>query len=103
VLVERLTFKAKFGHGDELVALFKEFWAKHPTPAVTAARIYTDYTGGMFTVQLESEVADIAAYADYMKQDREGYGTADFQSFMTRLIELSDGGDRQLLNVEHVL
>jgi hypothetical protein len=104
MLVERLTFRARYGRGDELVALFKE-------PAILdlmrqqgagPARIYTDATGPMFTVQFEQEIADWETWARFMSQETDTYGTKQFQEWFGRMMELCESGDRQLFNLEKV-
>ena len=71
MLTERLTFRAKYGHGDELVALFREWYAKMaPQAGMSGGRLYTDATGPMFTVITEFDHADMTAYAAFFAQDR---------------------------------
>ncbi len=100
MIVERLTFQAKYGHGDELVALMKE----PPTglgPAMKG-RIYTDLTGAMFTVQFEMEYADLAAFAASDVAQRGEFATSEFQQWFARMVAVTESGKRQLFNVETV-
>lgn len=103
MIVERLTFQARYGHGDELVALFKDFLATQGQAlGMTGGRIYTDLTGEMFTLQMETEFADLAAYAAFMARDQEQFASQTFQEWFAKTLPLTDGGSRQLLNVERV-
>jgi quinol monooxygenase YgiN len=101
VITERLTFRAKYGHGDELVALFKEFYRTQTAGSgITGARIYTDVTGPMFSVVVESDFADLAALAAYEASSAQMYGTAEFQGWFGRMMQVTEAGERQLLNCE---
>lgn len=103
MLVERLTFQAKYGHGDTLVALFEE-WIAGPGAmiGVTKGRIYTDATGPMFTIQVETEFADLNAYAAYQSKSAEMYATSDFADWFGRMQAVTEKGERQLFNVKAV-
>ena len=64
MLVARQVFRARYGRGDDLVALFKEFNTRmqeegEPTPRF---RILTDASGPFFTVVTEVEVENFAAW-----------------------------------------
>lgn len=103
MLTERMTFQAKYGHGDELVALFKEFFATQTADSgILGARIYTDATGPMFTVVVESDFADMSAQAAFEAKSREMYGQADFQEWFGRMMQVTERGERQLLNMERL-
>ncbi len=103
LLTERLTFRARYGHGDELVALFKEWYAKMGQQAgMSGARVYTDATGPMFTVVLESDFADFAGYAAFFAQDAAMYSDPDFQRWFERMQAITETGDRQLFNMERL-
>jgi hypothetical protein len=103
MITERLTFRAKYGHGDELVALFKEWFGKMAGPmGVASARLYTDATGPMFSVIAESDFADMAAYAAFFQQDTSMYADADFQGWFARMTAITESGDRQILNMEQL-
>lgn len=100
MIVERLTFQAKYGHGDELVALLKEVPGGSGPPA--KGRIYTDLTGPMFTVQFEMEYADMAAMASADAAQRKDFGTSEFEQWFAKMVAVTEKGERQLLNVETV-
>lgn len=100
MLVERLTFRTKYGHGDELVALFREMAPRLRQMGVAGGRIYTDATGPMFTVQVESEFADWSAYAAFMAKSPEMFGDPAWQQWFARMTEATEAGDRQLFHAE---
>lgn len=100
MIVERLTFQAKYGHGDELVALMKD--APAGAGSAVKGRIYTDLTGAMFTVQFEMEYADMAALAAADEAQRSDYGKSDFQQWFGKMVAVTEKGERQFLNVETI-
>ncbi|OAI39429.1 hypothetical protein AYO38_07670 [bacterium SCGC AG-212-C10] len=101
MLTERLTFRAKYGHGDELVALFKEMFASVAAQqGVVGARIYTDATGPMFSVINEMDFVDRAAYASAFSSENEMYAEPEFQAWFARMQAITESGERQLLNME---
>jgi hypothetical protein len=102
MLVERLTFQAKYGHTDDLVALMKEQVPamREQAAGAGAQRIYTDATGPMFTVQFETEFATWDDYARFNVSDNETFSTREFQAWFARMMTMVDRGDRQILNVE---
>lgn len=104
MLTERLTFRAKYGHGDELSTLFREWFKKMaPQAGMTGARLYTDATGQMFTLVGESDFADMAAYARFFSQDQSMYADPEFQGWFARVVEVTESGERQLFNMEKLV
>lgn len=103
MIVERLNFQAKYGRGDELVALFHEFantlQAKFGIPG-KMARIYTDHTGAMFTVQAEIEYTDLAEYVRANEGEAAQYGSPDFQAWFGKMMDCTERGEKQLMNLE---
>jgi|SRR5690349_5124302 hypothetical protein len=100
MITERLTFRAKYGHGDELVALMKESFNIMPVEQVLGARIYTDHTGPMFTVAMEVDHTDLQAYAGSSMGDGADYARADFQEWFAKMVAVTESGERQLFNSE---
>jgi len=101
MITERMTFRAGYGKGDDLVALFKEqATGFFNTPEVLGARIYTDLTGPMFSVIVETDFTDIDAYTAFTKRDMAEFGTKEFQEWFGRMMTVTEGGERQLLNSE---
>lgn len=104
MITERLSFRAKYGQGDTLVQLFKEqFPSMVKDTSIVGARIYTDFTGPMFSVIVESDFPDIDAYMAFVKSDGAEYATAEFQAWFGRMMAVTDVGDRQVLNVEKLV
>ncbi len=103
MLAERQVFHAKYGRGDELVALLKEYISKFgPKIGLTSGRLYTDATGTQFTVVVESEHKDWAAYAAVDKKQQAQYRTKAFQQWFERMAPLVERGETQVFNVETV-
>ena len=101
MLTERLTFRAKYGQGDELTGLFREWYAKMAKQAgLAGARLYTDATGPMFSIVFESDFADMAAWATFFSQDQSMYSDAEFQAWFAKMSSVTESGDRQLFIME---
>ncbi|MGE3074765.1 MAG: hypothetical protein AB7N24_01440 [Dehalococcoidia bacterium] len=100
MITERLTFRAKYGQGDALVTLMKEANQVMPTQDILAARVYTDFTGTMFTCAVEFDYANLNTWAKASQGDSAQYGTPEFQAWFARMVACTETGDRQLLNSE---
>ena len=101
MITERLTFRAKYGQGDALVALLKENLKSMPMPAsVEGIRIYTDATGPMFTVAFEVDHPDLKTFAANTAEQESEYGRKDFQEWFAKMVECTEAGERQLFNCE---
>jgi quinol monooxygenase YgiN len=104
MITERLTFRAKYGQGDELTTLLREWLPKMGKQAgMVAARLYADVTGPMFTVVAESDFADFAAYATFFSQDEAMYSDAQFQAWFERMTAATESGERQLYRMETLI
>ena len=95
MIVVRNVFYAKYGKGDELVSLFKEY--KPTLGAEYRQRILTDASGKFFTVVLEYEVESLA---EWEQATRRLFGTKDFESWFARSVPLVESGYREFYNVE---
>ena len=93
--IVRDVFQAKYGKGDELVALFKE--VQKMGPELSTYRILTDASGPFFTVVTEYEVESLAAWEE---QIATTFSNPDFGSFFSRMIPLVETGRREFYNVE---
>jgi hypothetical protein len=62
MLIVRQCFQAKYGRGNELVALFKEFNKRMQEAGAPRLRILTDASGPFFTVVTEVEAENFAAW-----------------------------------------
>jgi len=94
MLVVRDVFQAKYGRGDELVALFKEARQKYPEFAKHHARVLTDASGPFFMVIQELQVENLA---DWEKMRDSIFQQPDFASWFARMIPLVESGRREIL------
>lgn len=103
MITERLTFRAKYGQGDALVAVLKDSFRVMPQANVAAARIYTDFTGPMFTVAVEFDHADLATFVKNSQQDAADYASSAFQEWFAKMVAATELGERQLFNSESLI
>ena len=98
MLVARQVFRAKYGRGDELVALFQEFNARMQEVGGTAPRfrILTDATGPFFTVVTEVEVESFAAWEGSF---RESMARPWIGEWFGRMMPLVESGSREFYNI----
>ena len=94
MLVARQVFQAKYGRGDELVALFQEFNTRMQDGGETASRfrILTDVTGPFFTVVTEVEVESLAAWEGGF---REAMNQPWMEEWFGRMMPLVETGRRE--------
>ena len=98
MLVVRQVFQAKYGRGDELVALFQELNARMRDSGELAPqfRILTDASGPFFTVVTEAEAETFAAwekgFAESMNQPWMG-------EWFSRMVPLVESGSREFYNI----
>lgn len=98
MIIERLTFQAKYGQGDALIGLVREFNKTAAAKGLpTIARVYVDRTGPMFTVIWDTESKDLVAYATDAANEGAMYGDPDFQAWFAKMMPLVERGERQLL------
>jgi hypothetical protein len=95
MVIVRTVFYAKYGRGDELVALLKQF--NPPAEAGVRSRIMTDLHGRFFTIVQEFEVESITAWET---ESRKMFGEKDFQDIMARTVPLIESGYKEFWNVE---
>jgi hypothetical protein len=98
MLVARQVFQAKYGKGDELVALFKDFNARMQEEAATDMnfRILTDASGRFFTVVTEVEVESLAAWEDTFSQSMARPWMSEWFGKMVPLVET---GSREFYHI----
>ena len=101
MIVERLVFQAKYGQGDALVELFRE-WSKGfgAQIGLSAGRLYTDATGRMFTINVEIEHADLEAYVAATRAEASMFSSPEFGDWFGRMEAVVEHGEKQLFNVE---
>lgn len=96
MLLVRQTFQAKYGRGDELVALFREFHQNAPVPNRDSARILTDASGPFFQVITEYTV-------DSFAQWEQAFGALmsapETQAWFQRMTEVTESGRRDFYNI----
>lgn len=93
MLVVRQVFQAKYGRGDELVALLKEFNTRmrEAGGGVPQFRILTDASGPFFTVVTEAEVESFAAWeGSFRSMDHPWMG-----EWFGRMMPLVESGSRE--------
>lgn len=100
MLVARQVFQAKYGRGDELVALFQELNARmremdEPGP-FSRWRILTDASGPFFTVVTEVEVESFAAWEQAFRQ---GMDQPWMGEWFSRMMPLVESGSREFYTV----
>ena len=98
MLVARQVFQAKYGRGDELVALFQEFNTRMQEAGETTPRfrILTDATGPFFTVVTEIEVETFAAWEGGFRESMERPWMGEWFS---RMVPLVESGSREFYNL----
>lgn len=101
MLLVREVFQAKYGRGDDLVALLKEWFERTPAGRQAAAeggsyRLLTDASGRFFTVVAEVTVADFAAwdrlYQGFLTDPTSG-------EWFARSVEVTEGGSREFYTI----
>ena len=98
MLLVRQTFQARYGRGDELVALFKEL--REQMGSRRALRIMTDASGPFFTVVTEFEVESFADWEQTFSQIMgEILGRPEMQDWFSRMMELVESGRRDFYNI----
>lgn len=96
MLLVRQTFQAKYGRGDELVELFREFHRNAAVPNRDSARILTDASGTFFQVITEYTVENFAEWETSFGKLMSEPGTAEW---FGRMAEVTDGGRRDFYNI----
>ena len=94
MIVVRDILQAKYGKGDELVALFKE---AQKWPEKYGQRILTDTSGRFFTVVVETEAESLA---DWEKLFHAVVSRPDFGDWFNRSTPLIDVGHREFYKLE---
>ncbi len=93
MLIARQVFRAKYGRGDELVALFKEFNSRMQEEGETGPnfRVLTDISGPFFTVVSEVEVESLATWEGRF---RESMNRPWMSEWFGRMMPLVESGRR---------
>lgn len=96
MIVVRQTFRAKYGRGDELVELFREFHRNADVPNRETARILTDATGPFFQVITEYTVESFAEWETAFARLMSGPQMAEW---FGRQMEVTESGSRDFYHV----
>ena len=97
MILVRNTFQAKYGKGDELVALIKEFNGRSDTDD---GRILVDMSGTFFTVIAESEHESMGAFEQSIAaQMEDSEFSAWFGEWFRRMCELVESGNREFFRI----
>ena len=97
MILVRDVFHAKYGRGDDLVALFKEAFSQMPDAMKTgSSRLLTDLSGPYFTIVTEYEVESLATWE---RQFGEMMAQPDTGGFSGRMNELIESGQREFYTV----
>ena len=102
MVVARQVFQAKYGRGDELVALFQEFNTRMREAGETTPRfrILTDASGPFFTVVTEYEIESFADWEQEFRQMMaEMMSQPEMQDWFSRMMELVESGRRDFYNI----
>ncbi len=92
MIVVRDVFQAKYGRGDELVALFKELIPLAEAAGMGEETILADLSGRFFTVVTERQVESMAAYDEAREKL---IATPEFGAWFGRMTELVESGSRE--------
>ena len=98
MLIARQVFQAKYGRGDDLVALLQELNARIGEEGGTGPRfrILTDAAGPFFTVVTETEVENFAAWEGSF---REAMNRPWMGEWFGRMMPLVESGRREFFNL----
>jgi hypothetical protein len=97
MFVVRNVFKCKPGKAKNLVEMLKKANAlMKDAGSVLSERVLVDEVATFWTVVIETEVEDMARFAQSMQE----YGSrADVQEAMAGYMELVDGGYREIFRI----
>ena len=95
MIIVRNVFQAKYGKGDELVALFKE--ARRTWAGNVGMRLLTDLSGPFFTLVAEFSAASLADWERLQAQD---FARPEFAEMFARTLPLTESGRREYYTVE---
>jgi hypothetical protein len=95
MIAVRQVFQAKYGRGDELVALFKEM-NTFPEMSGFRGRILTDASGPFFTVVTEFDVESLGAWEQMFSGNMPD---PKFAEWFGRMVPLVESGRREFYNI----
>lgn len=95
MIVVRNTFRVRFGHMKEAVALMKENLGRSPSNAART-RLLTDLTGDFYTLVMEMEYEDLPSAE---RDAREAMHTPGFQETYQKFAAVVDSGRRDIYTI----
>jgi hypothetical protein len=95
MIVVRDLFQAKYGRGNELVALLKETFPELGQDHTY--RILTDASGPFFTVVTELEVSSLA---EWEQETAKVFANPEFGEMFNRMLPLVESGRREFYHLE---
>jgi len=95
MILVREVFQAKYGKGDELVAIFKE--ARQQWLQGLATRVLADLSGSFFTVVVEIEVESLA---DWERRIAELFAQPSSADWFSRMMPLVESGRREFYTIK---
>lgn len=98
MIIERNVFYAKYGQGDALVDVIREFTNGIGQSLIAGpTRLLVDSTGTMFRVIWETEHPDMKGLAQAEAKQRKTFGQKKFQEWFAKMQPLVERGERELL------
>ena len=95
MIVVRNVFQAKYGKGNDLVALIREANKLWPTRGQNF-RILTDLSGQFFTVVTEVDIENLAAFE---AASQATFSDERFPAWFERMTQLVEGGRREFYTI----
>ncbi len=95
LILVREVFQAKYGKGDELVAIFKE--ARQQWLQGLATRVLADLSGSFFTVVVEIEMESLA---DWERRIAELFAQPGSADWFSRMMPLVESGRREFYTIK---
>jgi hypothetical protein len=102
MLIERSTFVAKYGKGDALIDVIRDFRRQFGEQVGGPMRVATDRTGPMFTITWDMEFPDLNAWVAANASEREMFGTPEFGRWFAKMEPLVERGSRELLETVEI-
>lgn len=96
MIVVREVFQLHFGKAREAIALFKEMMATSPEMGSGSTRLLTDAVGRYYTLIMESEHQDLAAFEKSMSEESGGEAMRDLYA---RFVPLVMEGRREIFRI----
>ena len=95
MILVREVFQVKFGKMKEARTLWKEMSKVAPMPA--GSRVLTDLTGQYYTLVMESQHKDLAAFEADLRREMSSPGMGDLYQKFSALV---DSGRREIFTIE---